>query len=158
MADLAGLYGRLERWNIDDSTFHGNRELADELLMLDGWTVAEDPEFEGGFRWSFGPVHASETTRPHPLIDLNAAIGLVPYRHGFRLERPSLIKPTHISIGTSVAGWKPPKLTVSASIWGVLPSEGANPLAYAAQGFSSSEPAALCAAFVKLKWMGASLG
>ena len=151
--EYSALFERIEAWHVDgEGGFHSDRQLADQVLLLDGWTVTPDAEFEGGFRWSWGNFHSSETARPHPLHDLNAALGLVPFEHGFRLEQPSLKRPLKIE------GWTESPVRVSAWIWGALPSAWADPLPFSAQGRSSSAPAAICAAFVKWKWMESARG
>lgn len=71
---------KLEAWREHD--FHADRQLADEVLLADGWQCEPDPTFEGGVRWFWGTnpqVSSSENTRPHPINDLNAAVGVVPF-------------------------------------------------------------------------------
>lgn len=80
------LISKLEAWCEHD--FHTDRQLADEVLIADGWSCEPDETFEGGIRWFVGTnpqVSTSENTRPHPINDLNAAIGVVPYRYNWRL-------------------------------------------------------------------------
>lgn len=89
LLDMESLLKRLAAWTEEGSTFHGDRQLADEILVADGWTVHQDDKFEGGFRWQWGinpTICSSESTRPHPIRDMNAAIGVVPYRCSYRLN------------------------------------------------------------------------
>jgi hypothetical protein len=79
---------RLRRWSMANGDFHADRELADAVLIADGWQCEPDPSFAGGVRWWIGvsPQYSTgEATRPHPINDLNAAIGVVPLRHNWRL-------------------------------------------------------------------------
>lgn len=82
MPDLATLISKLESWSLDSSLFHADRQLSDEILIADGWNCEPDPTFEGGFRWYVGtnPQYSTSDNRPHVLNDLNAAIGVVPYK------------------------------------------------------------------------------
>lgn len=73
---------KLEAWSRARGSYHTDRQLADEVLIADGWRVQPDIEWEGGIRWSWGSnpeVSASESTRPNPINDLNTAIGVVPF-------------------------------------------------------------------------------
>ena len=73
------LIEKLEAWREHD--FHCDRQLADEILIADGWRCEPSADFEGGVRWFWGTnpqYSSSETTRPHPINDMNAAIGIVP--------------------------------------------------------------------------------
>jgi hypothetical protein len=77
---------KLEAWREHD--FHADRQLADEVLIADGWQCEPDPTFEGGVRWFWGTnpqVSSSESTRPHPINDLNAAVGVVPFKASWTL-------------------------------------------------------------------------
>lgn len=110
-ADIAALIAELESWTIETSDFHRNREIADQVLLLDGWKVQADSTFEGGFRWYWGFYSTSESTRPHPILSLESARGLVPLRgFGFRLETDSEVStatfwekaaPFSLFVGTS---------------------------------------------------------
>lgn len=66
----------LDSWREHD--FAKDRELGDEVLRACGWKVELAPEFEGGFRWYFGPVSLAQGSRPHPLHDLGFAIRQMP--------------------------------------------------------------------------------
>jgi len=80
------LIDKLSAWTEHD--FHADRQLADEILIADGWNCEQDATFEGGIRWFWGTnpqVSTSENTRPHPINDMNAAIGVVPFKHNWRL-------------------------------------------------------------------------
>ncbi len=88
MADHGALIAKLRAWSERDGSFHGDRQLADEVLIADGWRCETDQTFEGGVRWEYGigpVVCASETTRPHPINDLDRAIAVVPFRCNWRL-------------------------------------------------------------------------
>ena len=79
---------RLEAWTEYD--FHIDRQLADEILIAHGWKCEPDSTFEGGIRWYWGTnpqISSAETTRPHPINDLNAAVGLVPRGYRFMLDK-----------------------------------------------------------------------
>lgn len=81
MPDLAPLIGKLQAWSMEAGSFHGDRQLADEVLIADGWRCEPDDSFEGGIRWFVGTwpeVSTSESSRPHVVNDLNTAIGVVP--------------------------------------------------------------------------------
>lgn len=124
------LFDWLEACTPESSDFHETRQMADKLLILDGWQVVPDATFEGGFRWFWGNYSSSESTRPFPIHDPGAALGLVPRGCNVRLE----------IIGD----------TSKALIW-----QGDNPTTGAQGNSRSNSPAvALCAAFVKWKWMG----
>ena len=85
---MNALIEKLKSWKELD--FHGDRQLADEVLIADGWRVIPDSSFEGGFRWEFGanPTYcSSESNRPHVIHDLNVAIGVVPFDCNWRLTR-----------------------------------------------------------------------
>lgn len=84
------LLAKLEAWREADADFHRDRQLADEVLIADGWQCEPDTSFEGGIRWFWGTapqVSTSESSRPHPLIDMNAAVGVVPFRANWRIMR-----------------------------------------------------------------------
>lgn len=88
MSKYNALIAKLEAWNEPD--FNSDRQLADEVLIADGWRVVPDETFEGGFRWEWGTnptVCCSETTRPHVINDLNTALGVVPFDCNWRLTR-----------------------------------------------------------------------
>lgn len=76
---------KLMLWREALSDFHADRQLADEVLTADGWRVERDPAFEGGVAWRLDggrglpTLSVSEALRPHPLNDLNVAIGVVPF-------------------------------------------------------------------------------
>jgi hypothetical protein len=78
------LIQKLMAWQ--DHDFHADRQLADEVLIADGWTVTPDPTFEGGVRWQIGPVCASEGSRPHPIHSLDRALAVVPRDHAVSIE------------------------------------------------------------------------
>lgn len=83
-----GLLARLEAWREHD--FHADRQLADEILIADGWKCEPCAEFESGIRWYWGTspqVSVSEVNRPHPINDLKAAVALVPFKMDWCLAR-----------------------------------------------------------------------
>lgn len=87
--DEEALIACLERWSMETGGFHEDRQLADEVLVADGWHCEPDASFEGGVRWFWGTnpqYSASESSRPHPVNDLNAAVGVVPFKYNWRLE------------------------------------------------------------------------
>lgn len=80
---MEALIAKLEAWTEASGDFHSDRQLADEILIADSWMVIPDSTFAGGFRWEWrmpsgGAVCSSEASRPHPINDMNAAIGVVP--------------------------------------------------------------------------------
>ena len=84
----SALVQKLEAWREHD--FHGDRQLADECLIADGWSVERDEDFEGGIRWFHGvnpQVSSAEKHRPHPIHDLNAAVALIPYKMDWTIGR-----------------------------------------------------------------------
>lgn len=85
MPDIDALVKKLEAWTLAGGFFL-DRQLADEVLIADCWSVVPDKTFEGGFRWQWGNLCSSESTRPHPINDMNAALGVVPRRATLKLE------------------------------------------------------------------------
>lgn len=85
---LSEIIAKLESWSLESSSFHADRQLSDEILIADGWQCEESADFEGGFRWWVGvnPQYSTGDNRPHPINDLNAAIGIVPFGAKFILE------------------------------------------------------------------------
>jgi hypothetical protein len=86
MPDFAALIAKLEAWTEEGDTFHGTRQLADEVLIADGWRVEPDATFEGGERWHWGHVSTGAPARPHPIHDLNAAVGVLPFGASYILR------------------------------------------------------------------------
>lgn len=93
VSSIDGLIEKLRNWNIYECDFHENRQLADEVLIHKGWKVEPvsnyDDVFEGGFRWFYGTnptYNCSESTRPHPLIDISSAVDIIPSKCNWRLE------------------------------------------------------------------------
>lgn len=89
MKNLDKLIADLCSWTIEKGDFHSDRQLADRVLIADGWQVIEDESFEGGIRWSTGrnPTYCtSESNRPHPINDLNAALGVIPIDYNWSLK------------------------------------------------------------------------
>lgn len=82
--DIPALIEKLCAWT--DFDFHGDRQLSDEVLIADGWTVTPDQTFEGGVRWQIGPACCSESTRPHVIHSLDRALAVVPRGHAVSLE------------------------------------------------------------------------
>ncbi len=84
------LIAKLEAWTQERGDFHSDRQLADEVLLADGWKPIQDKTFEGGVRWERKAAGmtlcSSESTRPHPLNDMNAAIGVVPFKAGWMVR------------------------------------------------------------------------
>ncbi len=86
-SNFMALIAKLEAWAEHD--FHADRQLADEVLIADGWNCEPDATFEGGVRWFWGinpQISSSENTRPHPINDMNAAIGVVPFKHHWQVR------------------------------------------------------------------------
>jgi hypothetical protein len=84
--NLQTLIEKLQAWKEHD--FHADRQLADEVLIADGWKCEADKSFEGGIRWFWGTwpqISCSEKQRPHLIHDLNTAIGVVPPGCSLRL-------------------------------------------------------------------------
>jgi hypothetical protein len=89
MPSLGPLIAELEAWRIDGGSFHGDRQLADKILIAVGWLCEPDARFEGGVGWFSGvnPKYSgSEGSRPHPINDLDAAVGVVPLGCGWWLR------------------------------------------------------------------------
>lgn len=82
MAELDALIVKLEEWTRETADVHRDRQLADQVLLADGWQFEADDTFAGGFRWfrniGVGILNASEASRPNPLIELSAAYALIP--------------------------------------------------------------------------------
>jgi hypothetical protein len=85
MADHAALLARLQNWSLASGDLPSDRQLADEVLMAYGWRCEPDASFEGGARWFIGPYSAAKPSRPHPINDLDIAVGLVPRCCNWRL-------------------------------------------------------------------------
>ena len=89
MTNLAPLIAKLQAWTMETGDFHSDRQLADEVLIADGWKCEPDESFEGGVRWFWGTnpqISASESSRPHVINDLNTAIGVVPFGCNWQIE------------------------------------------------------------------------
>lgn len=89
MKSFEPLIEKLNGWREELAGFHEDRQLADEVLVADGWRVIQDATFEGGIRWSFGKcpeVSVADSHRPHVINDLNAAVSLVPVGCYWRLQ------------------------------------------------------------------------
>jgi hypothetical protein len=86
--DLSALIAKLQAWEKHD--FHGDRQLADEVLIADGWRCVPDKDWHGGIRWSYEAgnpkLFMSEDTRPHVILNLDNALGVVPLGHNVRLS------------------------------------------------------------------------
>lgn len=82
MTDFPALIAKLEAWTPEMADFHRDRQLADEVLIAGGWKVERDAAFEGGISWSrrvgIGTYFSCEASRPHPLNDVQSAIGILP--------------------------------------------------------------------------------
>lgn len=85
MTDHTALLARLQNWSLVSRDVHSDRQLADEVLIGCGWRCEPDASSEGGVRWFIGPYSAAKTSRPHPISDLNVAIGVVPRCCNWRL-------------------------------------------------------------------------
>jgi hypothetical protein len=86
---LDAVIDKLHKWTLASGSFHADRQLADEVLLADGWRPVPDPTFEGGVRWSIGTnpeVSMGDTNRAHPINDLNAAVGVVPFKARWSLH------------------------------------------------------------------------
>lgn len=92
MISIQDVIAKLEGWSLAAGDFHADRQLADEILIADGWKPVQDETFEGGVRWEYRTsghgktLCASENTRPHPINDMNAAIGVVPFGVGWSIS------------------------------------------------------------------------
>jgi hypothetical protein len=89
MMDRVTLIKALETWTLESSDFHRDRQLADEVLLADGWKVEQNPHFEGGVAWVWGTspkVLMADATRAHPINDLNAAFGVIPHGCDYRVD------------------------------------------------------------------------
>ncbi|HEY0342209.1 MAG TPA: hypothetical protein VGC34_15495 [Steroidobacteraceae bacterium] len=76
------LLAKLAAYDREKGDFHGDRRLADEILLACGWQVQANPEFEGGMEWWFGKnprVSASQRSHPHPVNSLDDALGQLPF-------------------------------------------------------------------------------
>ncbi len=83
MTDFPALIAKLEAWKRYD--FHKDRQLADEVLIADGWRCEPDAAWGGGVRW-FRPAHNPEVSvcedqRPNLIHDMNTALAVVPYKY-----------------------------------------------------------------------------
>ena len=79
----AALLADLYTWSEDVGSSHGDRELADRVLLATGWRWVADEDHPAKVRWEFGtnPVYmAWEPTHPHPIRSIDAAIGQLPFR------------------------------------------------------------------------------
>ena len=88
MKDLRDLIRDLEAWTLDGSDFHKDRQLADEVLLADGWNVEHDVDGHRGVLWTWGTnpkIMMADDYRHHPINDLNAAFGVIPYGFNFRI-------------------------------------------------------------------------
>lgn len=110
---LSEIIVRLCDWSLETSNFHADRQLADEVLIADGWRVVPDEAFEGGIRWSWGispEVSVADATRPHVINDLDAAVGVVPLGCSWHVQmyngraaaKVLLFKDTSISLDNQV--------------------------------------------------------
>jgi len=83
---ISAVIEKLKAWREHD--FHADRQLADEVLIADGWKCEQNPAWEGGVRW-FVPGNpeysTSESGRPHVIHDLNTALGVVPPKHNVKI-------------------------------------------------------------------------
>jgi hypothetical protein len=94
---ISSVIEKLEVWREHD--FHKDRQLADEVLIADGWKCEQNPAWEGGARWYIpgNPEYStSESGRPHVLHDLNAAIGVIPSDFNLRLIIIGPIATAHV--------------------------------------------------------------
>lgn len=91
VTDFPALIAKLEAWTPEAADFHRDRQLSDEILIADGWTCERDPAFAGGVRWSrrmgIGTYCSDEASRPHPINDVNTAIGLLPLRSEWSIAK-----------------------------------------------------------------------
>lgn len=104
MTDYQALLAKLLAYDAERGDFHSDRQLSDECLIATGWNVERDEGFEGGFSWWFGTnprVCVSESSRPHLIHNIGAAIGARPYRWLFELEIGTY--------GTTARTWAPDK-------------------------------------------------
>lgn len=92
MMPIKAVIAKLEAWSYAPGDFHSDRQLADEILIADGWKPVADETFQGGVRWEYRTsgsgmtLCSSEGTRPHPINDMNAAIGVVPCGVGWSIS------------------------------------------------------------------------
>ena len=80
--DHAKLVELLASW--DGPHFERDREWSDHVLRIAGWMTRENPRMEEGREWYIkGPgctVAVSSPRRPHPIQNLQDALGQVPFR------------------------------------------------------------------------------
>ena len=53
--DNAKLLADLAAWTEETRSFHGDRELADRVLLATGWRCLPDPEHPAKVRWARSP-------------------------------------------------------------------------------------------------------
>lgn len=78
----APLLSDLAAWSDDTRSFHGDRQLADRILLVTGWRCLPDPEHPARVKWEFGtnPVYTAwEPHHPHPVNSVDDALGQLPY-------------------------------------------------------------------------------
>lgn len=83
------LISALMNYSLDEGDYHSDRQLADEILLADGWEVKQDSDFAGGIVWSKGTwprQHIAEPHRPHPINSLDDAIMLIPDGYSWFLK------------------------------------------------------------------------
>jgi hypothetical protein len=105
--DYDGLIERLRRWTRERGTFQGDRALSDEAITADGWEFFEDPDFEGGQAWRYGTnpqVFTSHANRPHPVLDLNAALGIVPMGFDWSISSSARSGRFHATVSKRAGG------------------------------------------------------
>lgn len=84
-AEPAALLAALAAWREATADFHGDRQLADRVLLATGWQCVPH---EQGVRWHFGvnpEVSSWEPTHPHPVQSTDVAMGQMPF--GWRVMR-----------------------------------------------------------------------
>lgn len=78
----AALLSDLAAWSEDARSFHGDRNLADRVLLATDWRCVADPGHPAGAKWEFGtnPVCTIwEPHHPHPVNSIDDAIGQLPF-------------------------------------------------------------------------------
>ena len=146
MTDLTALLAKLEAWTPETASFHGDRQLADEVLIATGWSCHPDPQFEGGVRWDFGTnptVCTSENSRPHPIQSVDHALGQIPFRWalhflGDRVDWDLSVNRWHITGA---------KAEITQMSHDQLPAS--------CSGISAERPVAICIAIVRALIAGA---
>lgn len=72
----------LAEWSDDTRDFHGDRNLADRVLLAADWRCIPDPDHPARVKWEFGtnPVCTCwDPYVPHPINSIDDAFGQMPF-------------------------------------------------------------------------------